>query len=435
MSAKVSIGVDDAGLQAGLSRATASVKTFATKSQAAGATAGAAISKAFAFAGGVAAVRGFITEMGRVNDLAQRFGVTAESIQRVGNVAQLAGSDIEQVAKVMSKLTVEAAKGNETFAALGISAAAFAGADLDQQVVMLARAYEMANGDQTKMVQLMELLGTRGQDILPLLADGADNVAAAMANMAVVTEGSVKSMARMDDQIDVFFQNAKMAFGVLIQEVRVFGAALDSLSMSGFDADKFQKLSEEITNPKKADKKRSPFDPDAFNADKGGAKNDAEKAAKKQAEQIRNTQDLMADLEIARAKRLGHNRKAGKLEEEKNIDSETRRIMESTGVDEATAAALATEKVTGKRARGRKAGTVFDQGFNAFFHGEETQFGQRSGKGFGDQSFNEFFHGKDPQRQTAEARAERAAQNSKATKDPFEVLKAQLTALEKLAAY
>lgn len=446
--AKVTLGLDDTNLTAGLSRSAGHLNKFAATSQSSMQKAGSAVTRAFAFAGGAAALRGFASEMGRVNDLAQRFGVSAESIQKVGNVAQLAGTDIEAVAKIMSKLTVEAAKGNAQFESLGISAAAFANAGMDQQVIMLAGAYDRANGDQTKMVELMDLLGTRGQEILPMISTGAADVADQFSKIPVVMEGSVKAMANLDDQIDFFTQSMKSAFGIAIQEARILAAAIDAVSMKGFNADQFNDARDAILNPKNEKKPRAEFDPDKFTGGKAGGDSKAEAAALRAEKMARSASELQMDLDIAAAKDRGNDKKAAALEREKKIRSDQRQIMNDAGLSPA-AAREAAEKLNpeaGRRGRKKIMGysgaqrdarekTIFDTGFNEFFHKEETQFGQRSKKDLGNQTFGEFFHRRDPQRQTAAAREARAAERGGGAKDPIDVLKAQLAALEKLAAY
>lgn len=446
--AKVTLGLDDTNLTAGLSRSAGNLNKFAATSQASMQKVGSAVTRAFAFAGGAAALRGFASEMGRVNDLAQRFGVSAESIQKVGNVAQLAGTDIEAVAKIMSKLTVEAAKGNAQFESLGISAAAFANAGLDQQVILLAGAYERANGDQTKMVELMDLLGNRGQEILPMISTGAADVADQFSKIPVVMGGSVKAMANLDDQIDFFTQSMKSAFGVAIQEARILAAAIDAISMKGFNLDQFNEAQDAILNPKNEKKPRTEFDPDKFTGGGAGGDTKAEAAALRAEKLARSASELQMDLDIAAAKEKGNDKKAAALEREKKIRADQRQIMNDVGLDPAAAREAAEKLNPEARDTGRKkirgysgaqrdarTKTIFDSGFNEFFHPEETKFGQRSKTGLASQSFNDFFHRRDPQRQTAEARAARSAEKQVGAKDPLEVMKAQLNALEKLAAY
>lgn len=156
-------------------------------------------------------------EIARVVDLAQRFDTSAESIQRVGNAAKLAGSDIEAVAKQMTRLTIEAANSGDKLEALGINAEEFVNADMEGKLLMLAGAYESAGNNQERMVLLMELLGNRGQDILPLLAQGVAELKKQLFGVAVVGEAAAQSIAQFDDAMDVSTMHIQSWIGSLIE--------------------------------------------------------------------------------------------------------------------------------------------------------------------------------------------------------------------------
>jgi len=174
------------------------------------------VAGAFAVGAVVNFVGNFVKEMARVQDIADRLGMSATEVQKVGNAAAMSGTDLETVIKVLTKLTGEAAKSGDAFAALGINAAEFANAGYEQQVVMLAGAYEEANGSQEKMIQLMTILGGKGQDVLPLLAQGAKAAAEQMAGIATVTDGTVAAMSRLDDFSTETVQRMKSGFGSII---------------------------------------------------------------------------------------------------------------------------------------------------------------------------------------------------------------------------
>lgn len=175
--------------------------------------------------------RQFMAEMGRIDDLSQRLGETTDTIQRIGEAAHFAGADIEMVVKSMSKLTVEASKGSDKFAALGISAEAFANADLESKVLMLATAYQQANGDQGKMIALMDLLGNKAQDLIPLLAQGPDALADAFAAASVVSAEAIAGITAFEDALDKSLMTIKAWVGNAVAGFQKFGAAV-SLAFS-----------------------------------------------------------------------------------------------------------------------------------------------------------------------------------------------------------
>lgn len=121
--------------------------------------------------------KNLFTEMDRVQKIGQRFGETAEVVQKIGHAASLAGSSLEGVAKgltVVTKNAYEAATGNEkfaeAFAALGIKAEEFVNLPMDEKVVLLARAMEGAQGNGQKLALAMQVLGKGGAELIPLLS-------------------------------------------------------------------------------------------------------------------------------------------------------------------------------------------------------------------------------------------------------------------------
>jgi len=366
--AVIRLGYDNSKVRAGAKETqTIMQKTAGTVSKSF-AGAGAGMSKAFAAIGGSMALRGFASEMGAIDDMAKRLGVSAESVQRVGNAAQLAGTDIDVVAKLMTKLTIASTDSAEKFEDLGISAAAFANADLEGQVLMLAKAYEEANGDQGKMIKLMDLLGARGQQILPLLSQGYADLAEQIGEVVVVSNDAVKAAADFDDQIDSAIMNAKSFFGVLItgyQNVIKYASAY-AFQLAGM-GDAQQIIADIEKDRQDAEAKSKDDAKKRVKAEVEESKDDG-KAQKEQQDQ----DDFMKEFRFNRAVL----REKGEREEEQGqgaqsaFDGKRRKIMGYQG---------------GSSGR-------IGPSFNELFHPEETQFGQKSPKHSGDQTFDEFFH-------------------------------------------
>jgi chemotaxis protein histidine kinase CheA len=159
----------------------------------------------------------FREEMGRVNDLSQRFGQTAQVIQQVGNVAKVSGTDIEQLASILTKLSLEAADSADKFAKVGINAQDFLGAGYDQQILMLAGAWERSNGSIQGQIDLMNLLGAKGQDILPMLSKGVAGLRDEFAQIGTVSDATITSIAALNDFIDGMTTRIQVGLGKLIE--------------------------------------------------------------------------------------------------------------------------------------------------------------------------------------------------------------------------
>lgn len=215
----VEVGVNRTGFDRGLDAMRAQAKSW-------GKDIAGMIGGAFAVSGIINWTQSVMQATGRIEDLSQRLGETTATIQRIGEAAQLAGSDIELVVKAMSKLTIEAANGSDKFAALGISAEAFANASLEEKVLMLATAYQQANGDQGKMIALMDLLGAKGQDLIPLLAQGPAALSEAMQDATVTSEAAIRNLNKVNDSIEKLGHISRSVLAWIVQALATVGAAI-----------------------------------------------------------------------------------------------------------------------------------------------------------------------------------------------------------------
>ena len=239
--AKVKIGIENSGFERGLAamRQQASAWKDDMKSTIAG---------GFAFGAALSFFNNFRQEMGRIQDLADRFGQTTKSIQQVGNVAKVSGTDLEQVASILTKLTLEATQSGDAFAKVGINASEFAGAGYDQQILLLAGAWERANGDTAKQLELMTLLGAKGQDLLPMLSKGVATLSEEFAQVPVVSDVAIASMSRFNDFLDGLVTKAHEAAGAVVglfQHAIAAGEAIGQMFTGDERTDRIKQLQEE----------------------------------------------------------------------------------------------------------------------------------------------------------------------------------------------
>ena len=102
-TATAKLALDASGLDRGLQSASTSVNKFAKQ-------AGAALVGAFAFDKIIGGFSTAIEKGDQLQDLANRFGISASALQEVGNAASLSGAGIEDVASAMNKLAINAGK-------------------------------------------------------------------------------------------------------------------------------------------------------------------------------------------------------------------------------------------------------------------------------------------------------------------------------------
>lgn len=274
------------------------------------------IAGAFALGAVASFVSGFVTEMARVKDLADRLGESSDTIQRVGNAAKLSGSDLEFVIKNLTKMAAAAAAGSDKFEAVGISSAAFANAGTEERVLMLAKAFDECSGSQAEMAKLMDLLGPKGQDMLIMLSQGAEELNKQMREVPIVTASAVTAMAALDDAIDKSKQLSYEWAGSIVGLAQHATSALDALfrtvAEGGTFGDNYLKNLEYFQGP---DKPTGGQSKDIVTTDEDAAKaaakdkEDTEKAGKKLAEEVlalqrsrMNAEEKLADLKREQAK-------------------------------------------------------------------------------------------------------------------------------------
>lgn len=195
------------------------------------------IGGAFAFGAVASFFNSFRSEMDRIGKLSTRLGESTDTIQRVGEAASLAGSDMEIVIKTLSKLTLEAGSAAEKFASAGISAAEFLSLDTEGKLLAIARAWQAANGSADKQIALMRLLGEEGQNMLPLIQQGPDALKASLEGAAVVNERTIRGIEALNDRITQFGTSAKAAFGAVIGLAQQAFTLIDQLTKGkGFEA-------------------------------------------------------------------------------------------------------------------------------------------------------------------------------------------------------
>ena len=102
-TATAKLALDASGMDRGLQSATASLDRFAKQ-------AGSILAAGFTFDKIIAGFSSAIEKGDQLQDLANRFGISASALQEVGNAASLSGAGVEDVASAMNKLAVNAGK-------------------------------------------------------------------------------------------------------------------------------------------------------------------------------------------------------------------------------------------------------------------------------------------------------------------------------------
>lgn len=227
---RVALSADHAKITGDLARARAAVNTFANRTRVAMATVGKSFSGA---AGGLRGLSTFttigaVTGLGaflkksidtaeQMNALAQKVGITTESMSALAFAAQQSEMQVDDLVKglrFLNKATGEAATGSkearEGFAAFGLKVADLRDATgklkpADQILMELARRWEVMPSFQEKAAAATKLFGRGYAELIPLLNQGAtgiDQLTARAATLGVVISTSAGRAADdFNDQV------------------------------------------------------------------------------------------------------------------------------------------------------------------------------------------------------------------------------------------
>jgi hypothetical protein len=174
---------------------------------------------AFAAMGGAMLVSGIVEKFDRIGKLAKRFDMTAETLQKLGHVAKLGGSDIETVGKAMKTLntsTAEARKGLLTytreFEVLGLNVDDFWNMNHRERWMKLADAVKNTTDRNAALAAVTKLMGRSGADVFTILEEGAAVTQEMMKGIATASNETVKALEGVNDKLTEISNTASTTF-------------------------------------------------------------------------------------------------------------------------------------------------------------------------------------------------------------------------------
>lgn len=177
----VELFTEDGKFQAGLARAQARLKSFASSAGAMGASlaaAGGVITAPFAAAAGV-----FQQTGDALHKMAQRTGASVEALSQLKFAAGQSGSSLEAIERGLKKMStvIDAARrgsdtASESLDRLGLTVADLAARRPEQQLELFADALARIKDPTLRATAAMQIFGEEGTQLLPLLAGGARGI-------------------------------------------------------------------------------------------------------------------------------------------------------------------------------------------------------------------------------------------------------------------
>lgn len=162
----------------------------------------------FAFAGLTAGLKSVIDKADNIQDLADKFGVGAEALQRYGNAASTAGGSMEDVAMGMNKLLINQQKALEgdqkmldSFEDLKISATDLQTLGLEELFDRVANGVATATDRNVAYSAVVNTLGKSAHNLFATFEMGSDQIRQVGDDMGIMSDKTVASLDNVADSL------------------------------------------------------------------------------------------------------------------------------------------------------------------------------------------------------------------------------------------
>ena len=216
---KIKVGVDKSGLTTGLAAMENSVKAFGNK-------VGGILAGAFAFDKIIQGFSNAIDKGDQLQDLANRFGVAASSLQEIGNAASTSGAGLEDVASAMNKLAKNAGAaigGNEqmaeAFNKIGLSVEQLQGMTPQDLFMALSKAVASGTLGMQDFTIAQELAGKGAAVLMETLRMGPEVIQANGQAMGVFSNETIAQLSAASDALKAFQNVVTIVFGTAVSKI------------------------------------------------------------------------------------------------------------------------------------------------------------------------------------------------------------------------
>ena len=155
-----------------------------------------------------------------LDKMSKRTGVGVEELQKLGFAAEQSGSDLATVEKALLKqakaIEAPTKAAEEAFEALGLSVDELKGKSPEEQFKIISEAMSGIEDPAEKARLAQDLFGKSGAQLIPLMDEGADGIAALGSQFEdtgnIMSENTAQSAAQFNDSMNIL-KNQGMAAG------------------------------------------------------------------------------------------------------------------------------------------------------------------------------------------------------------------------------
>jgi len=216
---KAKIGLETNAFETGLARLQNKVGGFAKGL-------GAAFAGAFALDKLISGFSAAIEKGDQLQDIAEKFGLSASKLQMLGNAASVYGSSLENVSMGLNKLSLaqqRAAAGDEglikTFREVGISMEDLKGMGPEDVFLRIADSFASGANDGRQFLIVNDLLGKAQTDLIKVMNQGSAAIIEQGTSIGVWSDETIARLSAASDAIKTLQNLWTVAFGSIAASI------------------------------------------------------------------------------------------------------------------------------------------------------------------------------------------------------------------------
>lgn len=214
--ATAKLALDSSGLDRGLVSAQKSVAQFAK-------TAGTLVAGAFAFDKIISGFSSAIEKGDQLQDIAEKFGVSASKLQLLGNAASVFGSGLDQVSAGLNKLSLAQQKAmagdnglQNTFQEVGIGIEELKSMKPEDILLRISDSFASGANEGRQFIIVNELLGKAQTDLIKVMNQGSEAIIAQGEAIGVWSDDTISQLSEASDALKKFQNIITVGFGAIV---------------------------------------------------------------------------------------------------------------------------------------------------------------------------------------------------------------------------
>lgn len=210
---KARIGLDTSAFETGLARLQNSAGTIAKGI-------GGVLAGAFALDKLIQGFSSAIEKADQLQDIAEKFGLSASKLQMLGNAAAVYGSGLENVSAGLNKLALAQQKAvagdgglQDTFREVGITLEELKSMGPEDVFLRIADSFASGVNDGRQFIIVNELLGKAQTDLIKVMNQGSAAIIEQGNSMGVWSNETISKLSAASDAIKTFGNIITIVFG------------------------------------------------------------------------------------------------------------------------------------------------------------------------------------------------------------------------------